>query len=176
MTDTEAPVEEPVEIDEATKRRAGISVRDMVISMAVLLVPILILFTAAKLIFDDDPAIDPGPTFRAAGAQFVVVTPHDLPEGWRAVTASVNGGTLRVGYVTPSDGALQLVETKGDLEAALGTGSKKMTGTETIGGASWQMFIVGDSERALVKPGPVNVIVIGRGSPDELRTLAGSLR
>jgi len=166
--------------DEAPPARAGHGTRDMAISLAVLLVPLAIVFAISRLLGGGDVVVvDPAPALSRAAAAFPVVTPHGLPDAWRPVSATFDGHAVRIGYVTPAGGAVQLIESN---EAAdpllvreLGDNTRP-TGPVTAGGASWRSFDVRNDEHALVRTDSGRtVIVIGKAGPTELATLAGSL-
>ncbi|HEX6077084.1 MAG TPA: DUF4245 domain-containing protein [Micromonosporaceae bacterium] len=160
--------------------------RDLVLSLAVLLVPILLVVLLFQYLGADDEVtvVDPGPAFsQARDAGLDVVRPGDLPAGWRPVSAvlreDAGAVTLRVGYVTSGGGFLQLVESDRDAEPLLRRelGDGRPGGTEPIGGVPWQAYPGRDGERALVWLEPERtVLVLGRAPASEMRTLAASLR
>jgi hypothetical protein len=160
--------------------------RDLLLSLAVLLVPILLVVLAFQYLGADDEVtvVDPGPAFdQAHEAGLAVVRPGGLPAGWQAVSAVTREEsgvvTLRVGYVSSSGGFLQLVQSDRDAEPLLRRelGGGRPLGTELIRGVSWQVYPGRDGERALVLLQPERtVLVLGRAPAAELRTLAGSLR
>jgi len=100
------PVEPPA--------RSGRSPRDMALSLAVLLLPVLLLLGIYRLAFSGDAPIpvDAAQTFATArhSAHYPVLEPVGLPARWTAINATFGGGTLRVGYVTPGGAGVQLVE------------------------------------------------------------------
>jgi hypothetical protein len=165
--------------------RAGHGTRDMVISLAVLLVPLAIVFAVSRLLGGGDVVVvDPGPAFSQAAAAFPVVTPHGLADGWRPVRATFqaenDGKALRVGYVTPAGGAIQLIESDeavdGLLIRELGDNTRP-TGPVTLGNTSWRSFDVRTDEHALVRTDSGRtVVVIGKAGPTELQALAASLQ
>jgi hypothetical protein len=166
--------------------RHGGTARDVLISLAVLLIPIALIVGLTRACTSIN-VIDPSGTIgqaRSAG-HFEVLVPQGLRDGWRAVRASYNEsngtGTLRVGYLTPDDGAVQVLETNEDPQAVLPRefgNDAQPTGTVDINGTSWRSYRVrGGQERALaVTTGPRTTLVQGQASDAELRELAASLR
>ena len=181
------------ESDEARAyaRPARRTARDLVISMVVLLVPIAFIVAIFRLQGGEDPVvIDPAPVLAQAEAagEFPVSRPGGLAEGWRPVTAVYrredSGSILRVGYLTPSGAGVQLIESNQPaddlLRRELGD-AVRPTGTVDISGRQWQSYTVRGDELALVQTGLLEsghartVIVIGRGSSDEMRALAAAV-
>jgi hypothetical protein len=118
---------------------------------------------------------------QAAGA-FPVAAPKGLDAGWKPVSAQFRtegSAALRVGYLTPSGGQLQLIESNEDAGALaareLGDGSR-LSGSVQVGGEQWQTYQVRSDETALVLSQPARtVIIIGRAKDDELTALATAL-
>jgi hypothetical protein len=176
----DGPVTEP---ETAPSRRGG-TTRDVLLSLAVLLIPIALivgLTRACTSVAVVDPAGAVGQA--RAGGLFPVAVPHGLDPGWRPVRAAYTAtdgiGTLRVGYLTPDDGAVQVLQTNEDPQAALPRefgDDVQPTGQVDIGGVAWRGYQVRGHERALVvTTGPRTTIVQGQASDAELQTLAGSL-
>ncbi|MGI5214234.1 DUF4245 domain-containing protein [Plantactinospora sp. CA-290183] len=171
-----------------TALRAERSTRDIVISLLVLLVPIALLIGFGRgFLGADQPApVDAAPALsqaRAAGA-FPVSEPTGLADGWTTISAVFQradaGATLRLGYVTPSGGGVQLLQSNvpadGLLPAEL-TGDARQQGLTDLGGRSWQRYTARPGELALVLLEPTRtVIVVGPVPEDDLRHLATSLR
>jgi hypothetical protein len=166
--------------------RASHSLRDIAISLAVLVVPIVaIVLVARSCDTPTAPTIDASAQYRIAGESFAVVTPHPLPSGWRTVTALVEPTSdrkiLRVGLTSPGGGAAQIVEASGlDVKLVpdeLGKGKPTpLANPELIAGATWQLYEGRGGQHALVSVRPATIVVInGTASDDELRSLAASL-
>ncbi len=89
-------------------------------------------------------------------------------------------GTLRVGYLTPSGGGVQLIESNEDAGSLLARelGDQVRTqGQVTVSGKTWQSSVVRGDERTLVDTSAERtLIVIGRAELDELTVLVQSLR
>ena len=168
---------------EAPARR---SVRDMVLSLLVLLIPIVFVVAVFRLQGGEDPVvIDPSPVLAQAEAagDFPVSRPRGLAEGWRPVSAVYRGedgaAILRVGYLTPSGAGVQLIESDQPAEQLLGRelgDPVRPAGMVDISGHQWQSYQVRNDERALVLTDRERtLIVIGRAPADELRVLAAAL-
>ena len=97
------------------------------------------------------------------------------------ISATYGGGTLRVGYVTPSGAGVQLVESDRAVDqllpAELGADAKPGD-LAAIGGRQWRWYPAArDGDRAFVQvDAGRTVIVIGAAAEDELRTFVATLR
>lgn len=160
----------------------------MAISLLVLLVPILLIFVFYRVVLGgDQPArMDPAPAIaeaRAANA-FPVSEPVGLGDSWRPVNANLQTAdgfrTLRIGYVSPEGGGVQLVQSNLPAERLLPaelTGKGQAQGVTEVAGRDWQRYSARAGERALVLLQPERtVIVVGDAAEGELRDLAGALR
>jgi len=167
--------------------RSQRSTKDMVISLLVLLVPIALVLGFGRIFLgaDQPTQVDPAPTIQEARMAnlFPVSEPAGLGDGWRTVRADFErgdtGASLRIGYLTPDDGGLQLVQSSVPAERLLPaelTGAGQPQGATELGGQSWQRYTGRPGERALVllEPGRT-VIVIGRVLEEDLRRVATSL-
>jgi hypothetical protein len=170
----------------AIAARLGRRPRDMILSIGLLLVVVLGLFGLYRCLGDDSGRVDPKPAFaeaRAAGA-FPVLEPAGLRKGWNPVSAVYQpqdvGAVLRVGWRTPKDGSVQLIEGNLSpdvlLERELGA-AVAQPGTVDVNGKSWQLYPGRKGERALVllEPGRT-IMIVGRASDAELKELAAALR
>jgi hypothetical protein len=158
----------------------------MILSLVVLLLLIAFFVAAFRLRGGEDPVvIDPSPAIAQAEAagQFPVTRPTGLVEGWRPVSAVFRredtGAILRVGYLTPSGGGVQLIESDQPVETLLQRelgDQVRPVGTEDISGRPWQSYEVRGDERALVRTDTDRtLIVIGRAEMAELRALAAAV-
>ena len=171
----------------AAPARDGRSPRDMATALLVLLVPILLVIGAYRIFLDGDQptVVDPAPTVaeaRAAGA-FPVAEPTGLDRDWRPVSAvfrrAADGATLRLGYVSPSGGGVQLVQSSLPVAQLLPTELSRTLppeGITPVDGRDWQRYPARPGERALVllEPGRT-VIAVGAVSERELRDLVDAL-
>jgi Protein of unknown function (DUF4245) len=160
--------------------------RDMTLSLIVLLIPLAVIVTLYRLRGGEDVVVvDPAPSIAQAQAAklFPVAAPQGLSPDWRPISAtfqtSDSVGTLRVGYITPSDGALQLIESNEDARSLLARelgDQVRPQGQVTVNGQLWQSSTVRGDERALVDTSSERTLmVVGRASLDELTVLAQSL-
>jgi hypothetical protein len=162
--------------------------RDMAISIGVLLVAVFALFGLYRCLGGDEVAtVDPGPTYaeaRQAGA-FPVAEPAGLGDEWRPVSAvyvpQTAGDVLRVGWRTPEDGTLQLIESNLSPDALLpkelGADAQATGAAQDVNGKQWQVYEARKGERAYVlqEPGRT-VIVVGKAADAELRQFVASLK
>ncbi|MFI6760178.1 DUF4245 domain-containing protein [Micromonospora sp. NPDC050417] len=171
----------------AAASRSERSPKDMAISLLVLLIPIALLvgFYRVFLGGDQPTEIDPAPTVAQARSinAFPVSEPVGLADGWQSVTANLQrpegAVTLRLGYLSPNGGAVQVVQSNLPAERLLPaelTPKGQPQGATEVDGRSWQRYTARASERALVlmEPGRT-VIVVGSARESELRDLAGAL-
>lgn len=160
--------------------------RDMAISLLVLLIPLAVVVTLFRLRGGEDVVVvDPAAAIaqaRAAGA-FPVAAPTGLGPEWKAISAQFRRddrvAELRIGYLTPSGGEVQLVESSEDVSSLLAheLGDKaRPADPVVVAGALWERSVVRDGQTALVlfKPGHT-VVVVGHAQMGELTTLAASL-
>lgn len=158
----------------------------MALSLIVLLIPILLVVTLFRLRGGEDVVVvDPAPAISQARAAkaFPVEAPTGLPEQWRPVSAAFQrpdgAAVLRLGYVTPSGGGVQLVESNEDVEILLTRelGAEiRPSGTEQVSGREWQLYQARGGELALVlTKSDRTVILVGQADRAELRRLAESL-
>jgi Protein of unknown function (DUF4245) len=177
-----APTRQP---SAAPTRRSG-SGRDMTISLIVLFIPLLLVVGLFRLRGGEDPVVvDPSAEIGQAQSAglFAVAVPKGLGEGWRPVRADfayADGvATLRVGYLTPDDGTVQLLETNEDPQTLLPRefgDDVRPDGQVSVTGADWRSYQIRGNQRALVlTSGERTVVVHGSATRDELAALAASL-
>jgi hypothetical protein len=158
----------------------------MGISLLVLLVPVVLVVGVYQVVAGRHRPVevDPQPALTSAEAAGIeVAQPVGLPPGWVPVSAVFQpggaGGTLRVGYVTPAGGSLQLVQSTLPVERLLPAELPEPVapaGSVELAGRSWQVFAPGSGERALVLLEPEQTtIVLGTTSEPELRDFAAAL-
>jgi hypothetical protein len=158
----------------------------MTLSLVVLLIPLALIVAVYRFRGGEDVVVvDPAPAItQARGAQlFPVAAPQGLGTDWRPIRAvfqaSGSVGTLRVGYITPSGGAVQLIESNenaGTLLARELGDQVSPQGDVIVNGKAWRSSTVRGEELALVDTSPERtVIVVGRARLDEITALAQSL-
>jgi Protein of unknown function (DUF4245) len=170
---------------EAPKRQSRTG-RDMALSLIVLLIPLALIVGIFRLRGGEDVVVvDPSAAIGQARASelFPVAAPEGLGSEWRPISANFsaeNGtGVLRVGYLTPDDGTVQLLETNEDPQALLPREfgpDGEPTGTVDVDGTVWRSYRVRGGEQALVLTTSDRTIVVqGRASAQELRDLAAAV-
>jgi Protein of unknown function (DUF4245) len=186
VTDVPAPTDdaETDADDAAPPARSGRTARDMAISLIVLLIPVAIIVGFVWARGGDDPVnVDPQPAIAEAQAAraFSVSAPAGLSADWHPVSAAYTtaDSTLRIGYITPHGGAIQLIEssspTDGLLINELGD-DVRPDGVVTVGAATWNSYLLHNGQRAIVLPTTGRtVIIMGNADQSELQELAGAL-
>ena len=166
--------------------REGRRPRDMVLSLAVLLIPIALLMAFYKLVLDGDKPItvDPAPAIASATREFPVAQPAGLGEDWHVSSATfrkeAGGSTLRIGYVDPRDKPVLLIQS--DVAAAtlvpaeVGTEGER-TGAYRTDRRTWLRYDGKPGETALIVTEQDRTLVIIGDSADtaNLEKLASAL-
>lgn len=163
------------------------SPRDMVMSLAVLLVPIALLLILYRTLLNGDAPItvDPAPAVQEAqrAAAFTVLTPQGLGDDWHTSSATFkrqsDGATLRLGYVDPDKDPIQLVQSSVPaatlLPAELG-GSAKAVGKYRTDDGVWTVYDARPGEQALVLASANRtILVVGQTDMTNLQALAAAL-
>jgi len=159
----------------------------MALSLIVLLIPVAIVVAIFRFGGGEQTVVvDPSTAIARAktDAGFGVLVPTDLPAAWQTVSASYrrvsDGAVLRIGFVTSSGGALQLIETDERFETVIDrelSDHRQPLDPVTLAGRSWQSYDVRAGERALVlTDSDRTVVVIGRADVADIHALASSLR
>jgi hypothetical protein len=159
----------------------------MVLSMAVLLVPIALLLIFYRVFLNGDAptTVDPSSVIEEAQSAkaFPVVVPANLGGDWHVASATFQrqaaGATLRLGYVDPDKNGLQLIESNVPpatlLPAELTTGAKPVD-TFRADARVWRLYDARPGEQALVVTEPDRtLIVVGDAGSHHLETLAAAL-
>jgi hypothetical protein len=160
----------------------------MALSLAVLLVPIIILLGVYRYFFAGDAPVkvDPAQTYATAqhDAGYPIRQPGNLPGGWTSISSSFtrgeDGSVLRVAYVLPARTGFQLIESNRPVNSLLPDelGADAKPGSlETIGDRQWRAYPAArDGNRALVlAEDGRTTIVIGTTTDADLRTFALAL-
>lgn len=183
VTDSAETGDVPARLRGGEERRP----RDMMLSLAVLLVPIALLVIFYRLVLSGDApvTVDPGPAIQEARqvAAFTVLEPRGLSGDWHVSTATFNrqaaGVTLRIGYVDPGKDPVQLVEssvpTATLLPTELGADAKALGNVRTSAGV-WRAYDARPGEKALVlADGKRTVVVVGKTDVATLQAFATTL-
>jgi hypothetical protein len=155
----------------------------MAISMVVLLIPIALVVGLYRLRGGEDvQVVDPSDAIGSAqvAGLFPVAAPAGLSDGWRSLSAQFTRtgktGELRVGYLTPSGGQAQLIESNEDaasLSSREFNSQAQLTGTTTVAGVAWQAYQLGGERTALVRTDANRtIILLGVADQAELQALA----
>ncbi|WP_214406234.1 DUF4245 domain-containing protein [Pseudonocardia lacus] len=184
--------------------RSALSVRDMLVALAVLVPVILLLggLTRACSFSPGGPTVDPsrlpvadvaaelGPIARTV--PFPIRVP-DVPQGWRANSVDqdrvgADGAAdarraVRVGYLTPQGRYLRVVQSDADEAGLLATetGPEPVpgTGVREVAGLRWVVYAREDDEPIWIAevPGdvPSRALITGSGSEDDFAALATAL-
>lgn len=161
--------------------------RDLVLSLLVLVVPVLLLVGGYQVLADRHEPVRVAPDAQIAIARragLEVLAPVGLERTWVPVSAAFReadgGATLRIGYVTPQDRPVQLVQSSIPPDRLL---SRELArdpaagGTVSVDGVEWHRYPAGNGETALLRSEPrLTVLVVGSAEERELRELAGALR
>jgi len=176
----------------AIVRAAKLNAANMARSLLPLVVICLLLVGWAALRQNpDDPVIEVDPTSSvrtaAERADYELVVPTGLPEGYRPTSARTDAGgaeegepvTLEIGWFTAAEEFAGFVISDdagaAPLRQVLDGAEEK--GTESIGGRSWTRESTADGETAFVlETREATVLVFGSAPDDELTEIAASVR
>lgn len=170
---------------------------DMIRSLAVILIPLLVITFLFTRNLRDHPVsvVDYTPILAQARQQspYPVLAPTNLPSGWRATRASWvrtgenalndqpsprNAWTL--GFLDPSATYIGLYQGDAQVEDLVTTATAKghQDGSSTVDGQAWQRWISQDGRtRSLVLAGPKDTAIVAGDLPYEaLEAYAGTLR
>lgn len=158
----------------------------MLLSLAVLLVPIAVFLLLWNFLADGNQSsvVDPEPSFSQAASKGVdVLRPHGLSQDWSAMRSAVDEKSgdvvVRVGYNTPSDAGIQLVETDADAEDLLAaelSGKAKPTGAAELANGDWQVYATKGGNAMVLSHDGSSVLIHGDAEVDELNSFAKTLK
>ena len=186
---TPAPADQPVKpvIRAAAAKRANASVIGMIVALVLSIAAFLpvVLMNPAPKSDGYRPSIDvAGIAANAAGvAGFTPVAPQ-AGDGYRANYARWESGiatgvaTWEVGYLTPKDSFIGLVQTKQSNPTWLRdqTKSAPVTGTRNAGGKDWELRDTGKGEKSMVLDyRGTTVVLSGPASLAEFSTLGAAV-
>jgi hypothetical protein len=175
--------------EEAAPRLArgeGRAPRDMLMSLAVLIVPIALLLLFYRFVLSGDApvSIDPSATIQEAQqAKLFPIAVPQLGEDWHPSSATwtkqAGGSTLRIGYVDPGKDPVQLVESNVPpatlLPAELTDNAKPLSSFRAANGV-WRLYTGRPGEQALVlAEADRTIILVGKTDEKSLEQLATSL-
>jgi hypothetical protein len=153
----------------------------MALSLAVLLVPILLIIAVARFFYGDTTTttVDPGVALSAAARASMAPLPQPAaPDGWKIVNARFQQGVLRIGYVTAQQRGVQLVQSATTAPAFVRaelTDAGRQAGQTRVAGQTWQRWTGRPGESALVRQaGGTTIIVVGAVGETDLATLASA--
>lgn len=164
------------------------TVGDMIRSMAVVMA---VVFVIVLLAWRPEPeavkVVDPSSAVMLASveAEFPVVAPTGLADGWRPTSArweptaeSDGEPVLHIGYVTPADQYAQVSQSQARSAGYLAeqTARGEPVGAEQVGGAAWERLESRDRRSLVRADGEVLTIVSGTAEWAELASLAAALR
>ncbi|OEU87670.1 DUF4245 domain-containing protein [Streptomyces oceani] len=172
----------------ADKKRGTQTVRDMVLSLAV----IVLAAGVAYLFIPNDEDKDPVRTVSydievdqaRRAAPYPVAAPQGLGDKWRATSVKYESATAKhsswhLGFMTPGNeyAAVEQSDSRTDRYVQDVTqGAEKTSRTTRIAGAEWTRY-EGTKYDALVRTGPeATTVVTGTASFERLTELAASLR
>ena len=158
---------------------------DMIRSLALILVPLVIITVLFTDLPDDKPVqeVDWRSVLAVAREQspYPVLAPTSLPSGWRATRATwvetgdphLNGdpsvrNLWQLGFLTPEDTYLSLGQGDEQIEDFIAEQTRAGTadGESTIGGQSWQRRVSPDGRtRSLVRQDPQSTAVVSGDVP-----------
>ena len=176
----------------AERRRGHWSWADVVRSMAVLVIPALLLAGYAALKRGDQGGVrEVAYEQELAGAReragYAVVAPVGLDDGWRATSvrlteAGEDKTWWHMGWLSPQERYVGLEQSDDDREDLLEElfAATREDGSSTVAGERWdRLRETGDdpADRALVRTVEgVTIVVLGSGAYEDLEAFAASLR
>lgn len=179
----------------APGRRRGLeSIRDMVLSMALVGAVVLAVFWMVAWQRPEvqgpiRPDVDVASVFEqfAVGEPFPVLQPTGLPTGWVAnsawfepATATLDRAVLHVGYITPGGSYAEVLQSDGSSAQVTAEWVDDATkvGTRTIDGARWTVVESAETGKQglVLDHEGTTVVVTGKADLDELTELARSLQ
>ena len=159
----------------ATEARRIRRPRDMVLSLAALLVPIVLAILVGRFLYGDSTTATADPGVALSGAARASMSPLPaaaVPDGWKLVNAAYRDGVLRLGYLTADDQGVQLIQGSGDPDVLIHaelTGTGRELGQVDVAGSSWHRWTGRAGESALVRrDGPATIIVLGSVGEEDL--------
>lgn len=174
----------------ADKQRGRQTARDMVLSLAVIVLAAGVIYLFIPHDEDQNPVktvsyrVELDTARRAA--PYPVAAPSGLPEEWRATSVRYGadepeGSVWHLGFLTPDDEYIGLEQADAKRPGAyiqgVTQGAEKTAETVRAGGQKWQRY-EGDAYDALVRTGGKGgstTVVTGTASAEQLARFAGAL-
>ena len=166
----------------STDTRSGRTMGSMIVSMGVIVgILVVMALVVQGRSGENIPSVDY--TLDAAAladeADFTVLAPEDLPDGWVGTSTNLSTGdplSWTVGFATPDDRHADYVIGDADTLVDSTLDSPEPDGTTSVAGTEWERYRHDDGRHALVaEEGGATLIVSGGSGYGELETLAGSL-
>ncbi|WP_430780840.1 DUF4245 domain-containing protein [Actinoplanes sp. G11-F43] len=162
--------------------------RDMILSLAVLLVPIALIMVFYQVVLEGNRpvSVDTTSSVELASREFPVRMPAGLTEDddWHVTSANFRregtGATLRLGYIPPSDEAILMIQSTVDpsvlVPAEVGAEGQR-SGTFRTTQRTWMQYAGRKGETALIATEQSHTIVLIGSSNDvaNLEKLAAAL-
>lgn len=169
----------------AKKRRGRENVRDMLLSMGVCVAIVVPIWYLAQPPASDSRTgrpVDPTADVRAFSATAPgLPVPPAVPPGWKATSSTLEGPSLRIGYLTPGRGYVEYAAQAGPAGPFVDdqTGHGQAGSTLTVAGRPYRVYSA-DGHTSLVLRTARGTVVVGglRESADDeqLTALAQALR
>jgi hypothetical protein len=175
------------------RRRGTETIGDMVRSMAVVLIPVAFVAGLVGLLRPSSETVrdvewQPALELARDAADYVLVGPESVPQGWTATRVAYETGTSssdgvwRMSFVTADGTYVGLVQRAGDVDSVVQRelGDVEPDGSSTVEGQRWDRYLEqqeADPDRALVLARDDSVVIIlGSGDYSELEEFASWLR
>jgi hypothetical protein len=173
----------------AADKRGNTTVKDLILSLAVLGVVVAVIYLFIPHDSKADPVKPIGYSVELAQARrdapYKVAGPEGLSARWRATSVTYNAAdphnvTWHVGFVDPEQQYVAVEQSNGDADPFIKEVTLKAhrDGTRTVsaGGQVWERY-AGTRYNALVRKEPgVTTIVLGTGPDSQLTQMAAALR
>lgn len=170
--------------------------RDMVLSLAVIMVPVVIIWGLLTWTPDEPevPTVNLAPALTTARAEapYPVLAPSALPDGWRATSVRwartgqpwtrdtrAAGNWWQVGYLSPNQIQYSLNQRDGDPAGWLGSLTREgvAEGRLSVVSRDWERWVSRDGRtRSLVRRDPAaTVVLVADTGYEALAAFAGTL-
>ncbi len=177
----------PAGAGEARQRRKLKTVRDMLLSMAVITVGALFFYFVQPTDTGQDPvravdyAVEASTASRAAPYDLVV--PEGLDDEWRATSvryrqSSDHGAFWRIGFMDPVNEYVALGQADGPARAFVDDftrGAQDTGETVTVDGREWAVHTGGKYDALVAEEGDVTTVVTGTAGTTQLEAFAATL-